>query len=272
MVQFLRPLVGALSIRRRASSALKGQLTDGAALADAPPNQAAVPSASSTQTWVARKQPTPSDRCRCDQRYIPWLDTLPKLILRYRSMEWAAPMQIHGGAQTIPHWALYSRPTDRPLFQPAIRLLRSPWKPRSPLRLTAHSILSAYISGTRLRPYPHSPRSNVTSRQTRGRNIQIEDVASWSTIGFFLSQYLRYQHSLLPLVHRPTFTRALAMRQDKDDVDFRAFLLGLGGYVDWLRRLRKLMLGHSSGLHDRPVPDHASSAIHATSSARPHTK
>src|SRR4051812_31479989 len=103
MVRFLRPLVGVLSIRTRASSAVKGQLTDGAALADAPRNQAAVPFATSTHSWKAGEQRTRSDRCRCDQRYIPWLDTLPKRILRYRSMEWPPPMQIHGGAQTIPH-------------------------------------------------------------------------------------------------------------------------------------------------------------------------
>jgi hypothetical protein len=61
-------------------------------------------------------------------------------------------------------------------------------------------------------------------------DIQIESVASWATIGFFLSLYLKYMHSLIPLVHKPTFAKLLAMRADKGDPDFRAFLLGLGAF------------------------------------------
>ncbi len=61
-------------------------------------------------------------------------------------------------------------------------------------------------------------------------DIQIEAVASWATIGFFLSLYLKYMHSLIPLVHKPTFTKLLAMRVDKGDPQFRAFLLGLGEF------------------------------------------
>jgi hypothetical protein len=58
--------------------------------------------------------------------------------------------------------------------------------------------------------------------------LDIEDVAPWSTISFFMSLYLKLMHSLFPVVHKPTFFKDLALRRDKKDKHFRAFLLGLG--------------------------------------------
>lgn len=57
---------------------------------------------------------------------------------------------------------------------------------------------------------------------------QIEDVASWSTISFFISLHLRYQHPIMPIIHKPTFNNDLALRLDRQDEQFRAFLLSLG--------------------------------------------
>lgn len=67
--------------------------------------------------------------------------------------------------------------------------------------------------------------------QLRLPDIQLEDVTTWSTLGFFTSLYLRHLHALLPLVHKPTFTLALAMRLDQRDIQFRAFLFSLVAYV-----------------------------------------
>lgn len=65
----------------------------------------------------------------------------------------------------------------------------------------------------------------------RPPEIQIDDVADWNTISFFTSLYLRWNHSLSPTVHIPSFTKHLAMRRDKFDRQFRAFVLGLVTYT-----------------------------------------
>ncbi|KAJ9110508.1 hypothetical protein QFC22_006729 [Naganishia vaughanmartiniae] len=71
------------------------------------------------------------------------------------------------------------------------------------------------ISGTALPPCP-----------------QIEDVTSWSNVSFFISLHLRYQHAIMPIIHKPTFNNDLALRLDRKDEMFRAFLLSLGGQAD----------------------------------------
>jgi hypothetical protein len=77
------------------------------------------------------------------------------------------------------------------------------------------------------------PRSSTSSFSRIMRNtaadFQIEDVATWETVSFFITIYLGYLHSLLPIVHRPSFSQAITMRKDKVDRDFRALCLGLGG-------------------------------------------
>lgn len=56
----------------------------------------------------------------------------------------------------------------------------------------------------------------------------IESVASWEEVGFFLSLYLKHQHPLLPLVHRPTFAQDVLHRRDRVDEAFRGLLLSIG--------------------------------------------
>lgn len=62
----------------------------------------------------------------------------------------------------------------------------------------------------------------------RSPDIQIDDVIGLDALSFFTSLFLNYNYSLCPLTHTPTFARALAVRRDKHDRQFRAFLLGLG--------------------------------------------
>jgi len=57
---------------------------------------------------------------------------------------------------------------------------------------------------------------------------QIEEIAPWSTISFYIRLYLGYLHSLAPIVHRPSFSQDLAMRRDRSDKDFGALCLGIG--------------------------------------------
>ena len=58
--------------------------------------------------------------------------------------------------------------------------------------------------------------------------MPLEDVGPWSAMSEILSVYLRYLHSLFPLVHKPSFSQKLAMRADQTDRGFAALLLGIG--------------------------------------------
>jgi hypothetical protein len=80
---------------------------------------------------------------------------------------------------------------------------------------------------------PEASRSaglSTSSRQLPSGSAewQMEDVAPWNTISFFITIYMTYSHSLFPLVHRPSFSQSLALRRDKTDKEFRAFVLGIG--------------------------------------------
>jgi hypothetical protein len=61
--------------------------------------------------------------------------------------------------------------------------------------------------------------------------MQIEQIAPWPAISFFITLYLRYMHSLLPIVHRPSFAQAMTMRADRGDRNLRALVLGLGEHL-----------------------------------------
>ena len=71
-------------------------------------------------------------------------------------------------------------------------------------------------------------------------HMPIEDVGPWSAMSEILSVYLRYLHSLFPLVHKPSFSQKLAMRADQTDRGFAALLLGIGEFRDaaWCYRRR----------------------------------
>lgn len=80
-----------------------------------------------------------------------------------------------------------------------------------------------------------TPNSNRLSRPSerfytalRPPELDIEDVTDWSTVTFFTSLYLKYNHALCPILHKPTFAHDLATRRDKTDRQFRSMLLGLG--------------------------------------------
>lgn len=85
--------------------------------------------------------------------------------------------------------------------------------------------------------YPHLSTSSSRSpfqqlyRSLREPDIQLEDVASYSTISSFVSLNLQYLHSLSPLVHKPSYSQSLMMRRDKTDRALRAFILGQGERV-----------------------------------------
>lgn len=61
---------------------------------------------------------------------------------------------------------------------------------------------------------------------------QIEEIAPWCDISYFIGLYLRYQHALMPLVHKPTFTNDIVLRKDRSDETFRALLLSLSEWLE----------------------------------------
>ncbi|RSH88652.1 hypothetical protein EHS25_002879 [Saitozyma podzolica] len=79
---------------------------------------------------------------------------------------------------------------------------------------------------------PSSARSSlVLPAGPLSADMQIEQIAPWPAISFFITLYLRYMHSLLPIVHRPSFAQAMTMRADRGDRNLRALVLGLGEHL-----------------------------------------
>lgn len=76
-------------------------------------------------------------------------------------------------------------------------------------------------------------------------SAQIEEIAPWSVISFFLKLYLQYMHSLFPVVHKPTFFQAVALRTDQTDRRMRALILALGERCGF-------QAADLSGIHHRP--------------------
>ncbi|GHJ88004.1 hypothetical protein NliqN6_4406 [Naganishia liquefaciens] len=99
------------------------------------------------------------------------------------------------------------------------------------------SSISSHLSSSQPgRPFPpndpsaHDSTGKISNAPLPPRP-QIEDVTSWSSISFFISLHLRYQHCIMPILHKPTFNSDLALRLDRKDEQFRAFLLSLVAYV-----------------------------------------
>jgi hypothetical protein len=103
------------------------------------------------------------------------------------------------------------------------------WRTIEPFRGYGGDLIATHPVPTLCRRRPGAQHTN------RGRGVM---VYRW----ILLIVYLPYQHSLLPLVHRPTFTRALAMRQDKDQRTRPCKTL-----MRWVRYPSSLFWRHSLG-------------------------
>lgn len=82
-------------------------------------------------------------------------------------------------------------------------------------------------------PVAKSSANSILHKQaawlTTGQDSpQIERLMDWQTINFFLSLYIKHQHHLMPLVHKPTFAQDVLARRDRQDEVFRALILSLG--------------------------------------------
>jgi hypothetical protein len=65
-----------------------------------------------------------------------------------------------------------------------------------------------------------------------GGNVpQVEAIGTWSEFCFFFSLYMRHQHALVPLVHKPTFAMDVLNRRDQRDEAFRGLLFSIVTYT-----------------------------------------
>jgi hypothetical protein len=77
--------------------------------------------------------------------------------------------------------------------------------------------------------------SSVVSASSKGNVMEesalignIENITSWSNIAFFLTLFLDYEHAILPLIHKPTFSKDVITRRDKKSESFRGLLCSIG--------------------------------------------
>ena len=63
-----------------------------------------------------------------------------------------------------------------------------------------------------------------------GPMVQVEAIGTWSEVCFFVSLFMRHQHALVPLVHKPTFAMDVLNRRDQRDEAFRGLLFSIGGW------------------------------------------
>lgn len=69
---------------------------------------------------------------------------------------------------------------------------------------------------------PHGTRLSLQGGE------DIEAIASWGDITFFISLHTRYQHALVPFLHRPSFAWDILQRRDQRDEAFRGLLFSIG--------------------------------------------
>ncbi|KAL7418286.1 hypothetical protein Q5752_006742 [Cryptotrichosporon argae] len=71
--------------------------------------------------------------------------------------------------------------------------------------------------------------SNPT-RPLRGQSKSVSrpEFAPWGDVSFFVSLFIKHQHALVPLVHRPTFAGDMLHRRDERDNAFRGLLASIG--------------------------------------------
>lgn len=148
----------------------------------------------------------------------------------------SAANMLVSGSDTL-YGALFS-PPDLPFA-----LLADPSPPAS----IPTSSDNKNITTTKVKQHPIPSNNNnsnamaapspATSNSTNGTykihaalrmpDVNLEDVAPWSTLSVFLQHYLNYMHCLVPLVHKPTFAQDLIMGREKHDKQFRALVFGL---------------------------------------------
>lgn len=109
--------------------------------------------------------------------------------------------------------------------------------PDQPIPLHQRTSSGPQHSAQGMHPFQPQKTSETSTGQVSTLPLppcpQIEDVTSWSNISFFISLHLRYQHPIMPIIHKPTFNNDLALRLDRQDEQFRAFLLSLGELPRW---------------------------------------
>lgn len=76
---------------------------------------------------------------------------------------------------------------------------------------------------------PIAPGPLPVDKDVVGRNL--DDVLPWTDVCFFIALFLKEQHCLVPIVHKPTFSQDVLNRRDRDDETFRGLLCSIIAYT-----------------------------------------
>lgn len=63
------------------------------------------------------------------------------------------------------------------------------------------------------------------------QGLDMDKVLPWADVCFFLSLFLKDQHCLVPVVHKPTFSQDVLNRRDRRDEAFRGLLCSIVAYT-----------------------------------------
>lgn len=74
------------------------------------------------------------------------------------------------------------------------------------------------------RPSPSGSRLSLQGGE------DIEAVAAWGDVTFFISLHVRHQHALVPFMHRPSFAWDILFRRDQRDEAFRGLLFSISEF------------------------------------------
>ncbi len=86
-----------------------------------------------------------------------------------------------------------------------------------------------FVGGTAHRPSLSSTSSHSSVPTPSMQKLkEANAIMSWAEICFFLSLYIRYQHPVLPLVHKPTFSQDILNRRDRVNDSFRGLICSIG--------------------------------------------
>lgn len=80
---------------------------------------------------------------------------------------------------------------------------------------------------------------------------QIEVLAPWDDISFFISLHMRNQHVLVPLMHKPSFAQDVISRCDREDETFRCLLISISESL--ARALRTPLMRSILHVGERPL-------------------
>ncbi|RSH92930.1 hypothetical protein EHS25_008376 [Saitozyma podzolica] len=127
-------------------------------------------------------------------------------------------------------------PPTLPLTTPPIPITLPPLHGKPPATTTTTSTSTSTLPvGHGGPPYTENHNSLVSNQLSLdpfGPTLPTIDlIGTWEDVCFFVSLFMRQQHALVPLVHRPTLASDLLHRRDQYDETFRGLLGSIVAYT-----------------------------------------